>query len=798
MIKNYLITALRNIYKNKVVSFINIFGLSVGISSCILIFLYVNNELSYDSHHTKADRIYRITSTLNLSGQNDNLTYSSYMLTPTLKEKYPEVDKAVRLSPLPKLTLWYKEKVFQVEKIYFTDPEYFEIFDYEFLHGNPKTALQEPQTIVITDKLAQTLFGSSDDALGKMIRFTRQSYKVTGVYKHRPDISHITPTGFISISSMPKSLKEALEKDWFYMAQTNYVLFKQKINPKAFEDKLAAFVDKTIVPWLKSENVNGSITYKLQALEDIRLYSSDYKHEYANISNKSNIVIFSSIGFLILVIACINYLNLATARSAKRSREVGIRKTAGASRGQLFLQFIGESLLTVLFSLVVALCFVELLLPAFNYLSGKSLSLNFNLGFVGALIVGALIVGIFSGLYPAWFLSSFKPVKVLKSGQIPGSGSAIFRKGLVTLQFAIAVFMISCTLIVYGQMQYMKSKDPGFDNQRLLAFKTPAADTAFMEKFDIMKAELLANPKIEKVSSASQVPGEFGGKILQYTNYNGKAEEKLMNVYWIDEEFLDMMKIPLIKGRNFIKDSKTDDTAAFLVNQAAVREFGWKDPFEVEIRNGLGYNGKVVGVINDYHFMPLQQPIEPLILVKKQSPSGVMLLKLAQGETEATVNFAQTTWEKYSKKYPTEFFFVDENFNSKYEAEDKRLKIFSYFSVVAIIIACLGLFGLISYSIEQRTKEIGIRKVIGASVWQVVLVLIKSYILLILLAVVIAIPLAYIYMNAWLTEFAYHISPGIFYFLVAVVIAALIALVTMLWQAFKAAMSNPANSLRYE
>ncbi|MFX3626034.1 MAG: ABC transporter permease [bacterium] len=798
MIKNYLITALRNIYKNKVVSFINIFGLSVGISSCILIFLYVNNELSYDRHHTKADRIYRITSTLNLSGQNDNLTYSSYMLTPTLKENYPEVDKAVRLSPLPKLTLWYKEKVFQVEKIYFTDPEYFEIFDYEFLHGNPKTALQEPQTIVITDKLAQTLFGSPDDALGKMIRFTRQSYKVTGVYKHRPDISHITPTGFISISSMPKSLKEALEKDWFYMAQTNYVLFKQKIDTKAFEDKLAAFVDKTIVPWLKSENVNGSITYKLQAVEDIRLNSSDYKHEYANISNKSNIVIFSSIGFLILVIACINYLNLATARSAKRSREVGIRKTAGASRGQLFLQFIGESLLTVLFSLVVALCFVELLLPAFNYLSGKSLSLNFSLGFVGALIAGALVVGIFSGLYPAWFLSSFKPVKVLKSGQIPGSGSAIFRKGLVTLQFAIAVFMISCTLIVYGQMQYMKSKDPGFDNQRLLAFKTPAADTAFMEKFDIMKAELLANPKIEKVSSASQVPGEFGGKILQYTNYNGKAEEKLMNIYWIDEEFLDMMKIPLIKGRNFIKESKTDDTAAFLVNQAAVREFGWKDPFEVEIKNGLGYNGKVVGVINDYHFMPLQQPIEPLILAKKQSPSGVMLIKLAQGETKASVNFAQTTWEKYSKKYPTEFFFVDENFNSKYEAEDKRLKIFSYFSVVAIIIACLGLFGLISYSIEQRTKEIGIRKVIGASVWQVVLVLIKSYILLILLAVVIAIPLAYIYMNAWLTEFAYHISPGIFYFLVAVVIAALIALVTMLWQAFKAAMSNPANSLRYE
>lgn len=798
MVKNYLITALRNIYKNKVVSFINIFGLSVGISSCILIFLYVNNEVSYDSHHTKADRIYRVTSTLNLSGQSDNLTYSSYMLTPTLKADYPEVDKAVRLSPLPKLTLWFNERVFQVENIYFTDPEYFEIFDYEFLQGNPKTALLEPQNIVITDKLAKTVFGTVDGALGKMLKFTRQSYKVTGVIKYQPDISHITPSALISISSMPKGLIEALEKDWFYMAQTNYILFKQKIEPKEFETKLAAMVEKTIVPWLKSENVNGSITYKLQALKDIRLNSSDFKHEYANISSKSNIAIFSSIGFLILVIACINYLNLATARSAKRSREVGIRKTAGASRGQLFFQFIGESLLTVLFSLVVALCFVELLLPAFNYLSGKSLTLDFNLGFVGALVVGALIVGMFSGLYPAWFLSSFKPVKVLKSAQIPGSGSAIFRKGLVTLQFAIAVFMISCTLIVYGQMQYMKNKNPGFDNQRLLAFKTPAADTAFMDKFDIMKAELLANPKIEQVSGASQVPGEFGGKILQYTNYEGKAEEKLMNIYWIDEEFLDMMKIPLVKGRNFSKDIKSDDTAAYLVNQAAVREFGWEDPFKVEIKNGLGYNGKVVGVVSDYHFMPLQQPIEPLVLVKKTSPAGIMLLKLGEGETQASLGFAQNIWEKYSKKYPTEFFFVDENFNSKYEAEDKRLKIFGYFSVVAIIIACLGLFGLISYSIEQRTKEIGIRKVIGASTWQVVLVLVKSYALLILLAIVIATPLAYIYMNAWLTEFAYHIEPGIFYFLLAVVIASLIAIITMLWQAFKAAMSNPANSLRYE
>lgn len=798
MIKNYLVTALRNIYKNKVVSFINIFGLSVGISSCILIFLYVNNEVSYDSHHSKADRIYRITSTLNLSGQSDNASFSSYMLTPTLKRDYPEVEQAVRLSPLPKLTLWYKEKVFQVENLFFTDPEYFEIFDYEFLSGNPKTALKEPKTIVITDKLANTLFGSVDGALGKMIRFTRQSYKVTGVFKHKADISHITPTAFISISSMPKGMVSNLEQDWFYMAQTNYVLFKQKIKPKEIEDKLATFVTKTIVPWLKSENVNGSITYQLQAIKDIRLNSSDFKYEYANISNKSNIVIFSSIGILILVIACINYLNLATARSAKRSREVGIRKTAGASQTQLFIQFIGESLLTVLFSLIVALCFVELLLPSFNYLSGKSLTLDFNLNFLSALVAGVLIIGIFSGLYPAWFLSSFKPVKVLKSGQIPGSGSAIFRKALVTLQFAIAVFMISCTLIVYGQMRYVKTKDPGFDNQRLLAFKTPSYDTAFMSKFDIIKNELLANPKIVKASEATQVPGEFGGKALQYINYKGNAEEKLMNIYGVDEEFLDIMKIPLIKGRNFSKDIKSDDTSAFLVNQAAVREFGWEDPFAVEIKNGFGYNGKVVGVINDYHFMPLQQPIEPMIMVMKNNPAGIVLLKLSEGNTKASLDFAQNVWKKYSKKYPTEFFFVDENFNSKYEAEDKRLKIFGYFSIVAIIIACLGLFGLISYSIEQRTKEIGIRKVIGASTWQVVLVLVKSYALLILFAIVIAIPFAYIYMSAWLTEFAYHITPSISYFLLAIVIAALIALATMLWQAFKAAMSNPANSLRYE
>ncbi|HYG16159.1 MAG TPA: FtsX-like permease family protein [Bacteroidia bacterium] len=799
MIKNYFLTALRNIYKNKTVSFINIFGLSVGISSCILIFLFVTNELNYDRHHTKADRIYRVTSILNLSGQDDNISYSSYMFSPTVKEDFPEVEEAVRLSPLPKQTLWFNERVFQVERLYFADPELFKILDYEFLQGDPNTALKEPQSIVVTDELARTLFGT-EDALGKMLKFTMKSYKVTGVIKHRPDISHIEVNGFLSISSMNPGLVSVLERDWFYMLQTNYVLFKNPINKEEFENKLKGMVDEKIVPWLKSENVNGSITYKLQALKDIRLNSSDFKHEYARVSNKSNIRIFSSIGFLILVIACINYLNLATARSARRSREVGIRKTAGASRSQLFYQFIGESMLTVFVSLIIALCFVELLLPAFNYLSGKSLALTFNLGLVSALLASVLIIGIFSGLYPAWFLSGFQPVKVLKTGQIPGSGSAIFRKLLVTVQFAIAVFMISCTLIVYGQMQYMKNKNPGFDNQRVLAFRIPGADTAFVSKFEVMKGELMSNPNIQKVSLASQVPGEFGGKVLQYIRYKGKAEEKLISIYSVDADFLDLMKIPLIKGRNFDENNEADDTAAFLVNQAAIREFGWDSTFGVELMNGFGYDGKVVGVINDYHFMPMQQPIEPLVLVKKAGGAGggVMLLKLGESNVKETVAFAENTWKKYSKKYPTEYFFVDENFNSKYEAEDKRLKIFGYFSVIAIIVACLGLFGLVSYSIEQRTKEIGIRKVIGASTLQVVFVLIKSYLLLILLAIIIAIPCAYIYMNKWLTDFAYHITPGIQYFLLAVLAASLIALLTMLWQALKAAWLNPANSLKYE
>jgi putative ABC transport system permease protein len=800
MIKNYLLTGLRNIYKNKTVSFINIFGLSVGISSCILIFLYVSNELSYDRQHTKADRIYRVTSILNLSGQDDNISYSSYMISPTMKADYPEVEEAVRLSPLPKQTLWYNDRVFQVEYIYFTDPEFFKIFDYEFLQGDPATALTEPQTIVITDELARTLFGTEEGALGKMLKFTLKSYKVTGVIKHVSDVSHITPNALISSSSMHKGLVDALSRDWFYMQQTNYVLFKHPIDKAVVEAKLATMVQNVIIPWLKSENVNGSITYKLQPLLDIRLNSSDFKHEYAQITNKSNIIIFSSIGFLILVIACINYLNLATARSARRSREVGIRKTAGASRGQLFFQFMGESMLTVFLSLIIALCFVELLLPGFNYLSGKSLTLNFSLGLVGALVVGVLIVGIFAGLYPAWFLSGFQPVKVLKTGQIPGSGAAIFRKVLVTVQFAIAVFMISCTLIVYGQMQYMKNKNPGFDNQRVLAFRVPGADTAFIDKFDAMEQELLANPDIEMASLASQVPGELWGKVLQYISYKGEKEERLMNIYGVDDRFLDLMKIPITKGRNFDKNSKADDTAAFIVNQAAVREFGWDNPFEVEIQNGFGYNGKIVGVINDYHFLPMQQPIEPLILVKKQGSQGggVLLLKLGKHNTKATVAFADNVWKNYSKKYPAEYFFVDENFNSKYEAEDKRLKIFGYFSVVAIIVACLGLFGLVSYSIEQRTKEIGIRKVIGASTLQVAYVLIKSYILLILLAIVIAIPVAYIYMDEWLKDFAYHINPEIKYFLLAVLIAVFIALSTMFWQAMRAAWLNPATSLRYE
>ncbi len=798
MIRSYLTVAFRNISRNKVASFINIFGLAIGISSCILIFMFVRNEKGYDKKNPHADRIYRVISDITLTGQTDHIAMSSFMLSPTLKAEYPEVEHAVRAMPISIQTIWYGNQVFQLQNVYFSDSDFFAVFPYHFISGDPETALNEPYTIVLTEESAKTLFGTTENVLGRMLKFSRSSYKVTGVVREPKNQSHLYFSAVISISSLPKPYEQMLKFDWFRMAQTNYIMFHTKEQGEQFQPKLNAFENKHIVPFLKQNQVQGSAHFSLQPLTDIHL-GTRIHFDYADIGNASYLYIFSVVALFILFIACVNYMNLATAKSAKRAKEVGIRKTAGASRRQLVSQFMGESLLITFISVVLALCFAELLLPLFNNLTDKALSINFlDTGLVIFIISVVLFIGLASGIYPALYLSGFRPIEVLKSNNTPRSGHAFFRKILVVTQFCISIILIVCTLVIWLQMRYIENKDIGFSEEQVYVIKTPPADSSFNKKYEELKHELLQNPDVLGMTGSNEVPGETGGAILQFVNYDNKKEERLMNMLVVDYNFIPLLKIPIDKGRNFSKDFASDDTAGFIINEAAAKQFGWKNPLSVNLANALGYNGKVIGVMKDFNYTSLHKPIEPLVMMLSQNLPPFLLLKVKPENIHNTISFINQKWKMFSKKYPLESYFLDENFKKQYRAEDKMLTVFAYFSALTIIIACLGLLALASYTAEQRTKEIGIRKVMGAGVGGIIVLISKDFIKLVLIAFIIAVPVVWFSMNKWLEDFAYRIDIPLWSILVGGLLALIVAMATVSFQAYKAASQDPVKSIKYE
>jgi len=799
MIKNYLTIAFRNIKRNKIGSFINVFGLAIGISSCVLIFIFVRNEQGYDKWNPNAKRIYRVVSDLTLTGQTDHLALSSFQLGPTLKRDYPEVEHAIRMMPVYKQTIWQPGKVTQLENVYFTDSDCFVVFPFHFISGNPNTALNEPYTIVLTEESARTLFGTSENVLGRMLKFARASYKVTGVIRQPKNESHLNFSAFISISSLPRNYFQTLQYDWFRMSQATYVMFKTEDAGKKFDPKFTQFEEKHINPFLRENQLVGRLHFMLQPLPDIHLGKRGEHFEYAEVGNRSYIYIFSFVAIFILLIACINYMNLATARSTKRAKEVGIRKTAGANRSQLIWQFMSESVFVTLISVLLALCITEIMLPFFNQLTDKSLMISaFDPGLLLFILVVIVFVGFASGVYPAFYLSRFQPIEVLKSNNIPKSGSAQIRKLLVILQFCISITLITGTLVVYMQMQYVKNKDIGFSKDNVYVLRSPPADSSFNKKFEELKHEFLLNSNIVQVAGSDGIPGERGGAILQYVEYNGKKEERLLNMMPVDYNFLPLLNIPLAAGRNFSKDFASDDTAAFIVNETAVKQFGWKNPVGIKMLNALGYNGKIIGVAKDFNYASLHTSIEPLVMMLNNKVPAYVLLKVKPQNLASTISFIDTKWKMFSKKYPLESFFLDKNLDRQYRADEKMLTIFAYFSALTIIIACLGLLALTSFTTEQRTREIGIRKVMGASTYSIVGLLTKDFIKLVLIALIIAAPIAWFAMDKWLQTFAFRIQISAFFILEAGIMALFIAVCTIGYQAYRAANQNPAESIKYE
>ncbi|GEO04851.1 ABC transporter permease [Adhaeribacter aerolatus] len=802
MLKNYFKIAWRNLRRNKIYSAINILGLATGISACILIFLFVQDELTYERHFSQADRIVRVVSSIRMQENLDKFAYTPFKLAQTIGDNYPAAETVTKILPIGKQTLWVAGKAFNQENLFFADSNFFKVFDYPFLLGNPETALKAPKTIVLTEDLAIKLFGSTAAAMGQMLQFSKNEHLVTGVVAN-PQHSHLQPEGFLSAITLGKGSTEINAPtsitNWLALNWYTYVLLKDKNQIPALQQQLFDLSRNTINPWIKENELTASQTFYLQPIRDIHL-NPEWKDQTATYGQKAYVYIFSFVAIFLLLIACINYMNLATARSAKRAREVGLRKVVGAYRSQIVRQFIGESILITLFAVLLALALVEILLPPFNTLTNKNFSYTyFTEGSSGLVLLGIVVfVGLVAGSYPAFFLSGFKPAEVLKSDKSPQGSNALLRKFLVVLQFTISLILIIGTLVVYSQMQFIKNANLGFKKEQVFVIDIPVGDTTLIRKLPHLKQELLNNPAVAKVANAANIPGGTISDLITLIEKDGKQEERTSFVLAGDYDFLDLLGISVLEGRNFSRETPTDLKGGVLVNQAMVRKMGWQDsPIGKRILFS-DWDAKVIGVVNDFHYTSLHTTIDPLIIALAPTSPGYLLVRVNTTNLPATLRFVQEKWKAFDPNHPIEYFFLDEYFNQQYRTEDKMLTIFGYFAALTIIIACLGLFGLTSFTAEQRTREIGIRKVLGSSVADIMMLLSRDFALLVIISIALATPIAWYGMHRWLQDFAYRTPLSLWTFLIAGVFAMVIAMLTVSLQAAKAATANPIKALRSE
>ncbi len=807
MFRNYLLTSLRTLRRNPVYSLITIFGFAVGLAAFIIIFLYIKSELSYDRSWPEKGRIYRLTENLNMSGKEDPFALTSLPVGPSLEENVPGIETVVRFPTMGQQNLRVENEYFKVDDIYMADEDFYRIFNYTFVLGDPETALKEPQSIALSEREAKRLFGDQNP-LGKIVETTTKKYKVTGVFKTDDFTSHFVPNALMSINSLSKEAEEMFNSDWFRLISYTYILASENTTREELEAGIARWTKNTIDPWVNEHELSASAGFKIQPVEDVH-FNTSLQYDLPGNTSRKYIYIFGAIGLFIILIASINYMNLATAKSIRRAREIGIRKVAGAGKKQLILQFLGEAVIYSFLSLIIALIFIELFTPVFNDLSGKSLSLFHDTPGMSLwltwlqVIVIVLLVGIFSGSFPAFILSGFRPVHVLKGA----SANAVIRtkfinttwvrKALVVLQFTISVAMIISTWVVFSQLQHMRYRDLGFNKENIVVVNFPS-DTALTAKREVIKNELLKNANISRVSTTNNLPGYTHGRLLFFVDEQGEWKNQTMNLFVVDDDFDDLLDLQVNEGRFFSRDFAHDDTAAFVVNEATVKFLGLEQPVGHKMKCGLGVNGKIVGVISNFHYASLQKPVEPLVLIYKSNWIDMLAIRVNMENFGETIQFIEEKWTAFDQKNAFSFSFLDANFDSQYDKERKLLNIFGYFAILIIIISSMGLFGLASFTAAQRTREIGIRKVLGSSESQITGQLIKDFLLLVLVAGIIAIPVSYFAMQLWLDAFAYRISLDWTFFAGSLLLAMAIAVFTVLFQALKAARSNPVDVLKYE
>lgn len=797
MFKNLLLVAIRNFKRDKWYSLLNILGLMIGITFSLFLIFYIKDELSYDRYNKKADKIYRINAYIQEQGKETMpWAITQLPLAPTLKKDYPEVEEAVRLIGRGQQVFKNGDLHFYEDKAFFSDSNLFRVFTYEFIEGDPKTALVAPHSMVLTRSEAIKYFGNGKSYVGKSLQNDKGDvYNITGVIKDVPKNSHLIFDMLISAKTLPDIGPGP--GAWGSFNLYTYVLLSPNANAAAFEKKLLPMYDKYMAPLFAQFKIK--IHYGIIPITAIHLHS-DLANEPEETGSMSYIYIFSSVALFMLLIACINYMNLTTARSARRAKEIGIRKVTGSSKPLLIAQFLIESTLTALIALILSMGLIALFLPTFNLLSGKFISFASLLEPTTFLILLAIIVfvGLVGGSYPALYLSKFNPVDILKGSLSKGSTNSTLRRVLVIVQFSISMIMLICTWVVYRQLQYLRNKDLGFDKAQVLSINANA-NRDIRGNIQTFTNEARKNPNVLAASTAEATPG----KVINFqlftveSNDNGKVD-KGVDCYAVDENYFKTLGMKIIKGRGFT--GLADTLRRVVVNDNMVKYFKWDEPLGKKIRFPGDTSTRyfeVIGVVKDFNQKSLYNPIAPLILFYAPNCNNIQL-KLTTANIPGTISGLEKTWKTIFADLPFTYTFLDQDFDSQYASDQKRGKIFTAFSILTIMITCLGLLGLIAFITQQRQKEISIRKIMGAGLGEIVPLITRNFIFLVGISCLVAFPVAYLFMDKWLKIFPYNTGLTVAPFLLSALTVLLITLLTVTFHTIRAAMANPASSLRTE
>lgn len=808
MLKNYLISAFRNITKSPFYAFLNIATLAVGLTTFIFIFIYVSDELTYDKYHEKHERIYRLESDFTIGSKHDEFAIVPIPMGPALKIEYPEIEEFVRFNNMDNVLIKVGEKEFYEDNFYFADSTVFEVFTHKMIMGNLEGSLTEPNTAVLTQSIANKYFGKQNP-IGLLIETGEgRQYKITAVIEDLPGNSHLRFKALFSAVTLAKEAGEeefnSMEPGRFWnIGVYTYVLLNENSSIESIHQKFPQFYEK----YMKSigDQLNASFDLKTTKLGDVHLTSklaSDLPT-----GNISYVYIFSAVALFILLLAAINYMNMATARSSERSREVGLRKVMGAEKKQLIFQFLSESVLLSVIALLLALAIVYLMMPDFNLLTGKDLTYGLISGPVNliSIISISVLIGIIAGSYPAFFLSSFMPLNVLK-GMTTGHGKAslFMRRGLVVFQFFIAIVIIIATLVVSDQLHFLKNKDLGFEKENVVVLELQ--DSAFRSKVKPFKETLLQNSNIEYVANSTGVPGRNSWIQVMLVEQESEMKEFAVILTQCDYDYPEAMGFQFVEGRNFDRTMGTDDTAAVIINEKAARQFGWTDnPVGKKIHIGFdldrsgGRIMKVIGVVKDYHFNSLHNKIEPIIMFISSVNRYFLSVRLKDGQMDQALAHIEQSWTEYNAKRPFDYKLLSQIQEEMYEGEEKITTIFIVITIITVFIALLGLFGLSSFTAEQRTREIGIRKVNGATLVDIMLLLYKEFFWIIIIAFMVAIPVAYWRLTVWLeSSFIYYVDVQWTTLLLAGILALLVGLATISFHVVRAASTNPVDAIKYE